>query len=182
MFIIKENFYNNPKQVRRYALSQEFSVKGNYPGYRTEPCPDPYFTKLKLEIEKILNKRISYWPKKYNTAFQYTTSSDTTWTHYDGTDWAAVVFLTPNAPTNSGTAIRRHKQTGIYRRVEGERDFNREPDRDENEWEYLDYCGNIFNRIVIYEGTFYHRSMLPGFGKDKHTGRLFQTFFFNTED
>jgi hypothetical protein len=43
------------------------------------------------------------------------------------------------------------------------------------------FVANIYNRMVLYRGSLYHRSVLPGFGHDKYTGRLFQTFFFNTE-
>ena len=30
-----DNFYANPKEVREFALKQEFKVRGNYPGQRT---------------------------------------------------------------------------------------------------------------------------------------------------
>ena len=33
--LIIDNFYNNVDDVREFALSQEFGVKGNYPGQRT---------------------------------------------------------------------------------------------------------------------------------------------------
>ena len=33
--IIVDNFYNNAHEVRKYILTQEFSVRGNYPGQRT---------------------------------------------------------------------------------------------------------------------------------------------------
>ena len=33
--IVVDNFYQNVDDVRKFALSQEFSVEGNYPGYRT---------------------------------------------------------------------------------------------------------------------------------------------------
>ena len=32
-----DNFYDNPLEVREFALKQEFKVRGNYPGQRTEP-------------------------------------------------------------------------------------------------------------------------------------------------
>lgn len=179
MFIIQDGFYNNPEQVRDYALGLDFSVSGNYPGLRTEPYPEPYFTNMKLALEQILNKKITFWEAGYNTAFQYTTEESRTWTHYDATQWAAVVYLTPDAPMESGTGIYRHKETGIYQHKAGQIDFNNTP-HSEDEWELFDYCANVFNRIVVYEGTLYHRSRLPGFGKTKYDGRLFQTFFFNT--
>jgi hypothetical protein len=50
-----------------------------------------------------------------------------------------------------------------------------------DKWEPIIQVSNIFNRLVIYRGEYYHRSMLPGFGDSKYNGRLFQTFFFNAE-
>ena len=47
-------------------------------------------------------------------------------------------------------------------------------------WELVDKLGNLYNRLVIYRGDLYHMS-LDYFGRDLQTGRLFQTFFFNTE-
>lgn len=181
MFLIQDNFYANPEGVREYALSQNFTVSGNFPGLRTQPYPEPWFSSIKTEFEKIMNKKITYWPKQYNTSFQITTENARTWIHYDPTQWAAVCYLTPDAPTNSGTGIFRHRKDGFYKHIEGQKDYNQESQTQED-WELLDYCGNIFNRVVIYEGSLYHSSVVPGFGKDKYDGRLFQTFFFNTED
>lgn len=180
MFIIKDNFYSNPYDVRAYALGLDFNVSGNFPGTRTAPYEEPYFTEMKHALEDIINKKIIYWPDGYNTAFQYTTKDSKTWVHYDQTQWAGVVYLTPNAPIESGTAICQHKQTKIYRHAPDQTDYN-EGGHEEEDWDLLDFCGNIFNRIVIYEGSLYHRSLLPGFGNTKYNGRLFQTFFFNTD-
>jgi hypothetical protein len=35
--LIVDNFYNDPDSIREYALAQDFSVRGNYPGQRTKP-------------------------------------------------------------------------------------------------------------------------------------------------
>ena len=48
-------------------------------------------------------------------------------------------------------------------------------------WDQIAFVGNVYNRLVVYRGFLYHRSVLPGFGTDKNTGRLFQTFFFDSE-
>lgn len=181
MFIIHDNFYTNPYEVRSYALGLDFNVEGNYPGLRTEPYPEPYFSNMKKAIERILNKKISHWPKTYNTAFQVTTEESKTWIHYDQTKWAAVLYLTPRAPIQAGTGIYRHKKEGFYEHKQGQTDFN-EAKHSPEDWELLDFSGNVFNRLVIYKGSYYHSSVLAGFGKDKYDGRLFQTFFFDTED
>ena len=33
--IVIDNFYNNAMETRNYILTQEFTVKGNFPGQRT---------------------------------------------------------------------------------------------------------------------------------------------------
>ena len=52
--------------------------------------------------------------------------------------------------------------------------------RDMSKWDMVDMISNKFNRLVLYRGDLFHSSM-EYFGEDKETGRLFQTFFFNTE-
>lgn len=181
MFIIIDDFYRDPIETREFALNCDFNIKGNYPGARTDPCTGEYVTNIRTEFERILNKRISYWPEQYNTSFQITTSSDSTWIHHDGTtEWAAVLYLTPNAPVGSGTGIYRHKPTGIFRHDPSNAiDFNLAPNKD-SDWEVIASAGNIFNRLVLYKGNYYHKSMIAGFGSSKEDGRLFQTFFFST--
>ena len=45
------NFYNNPYEVRKDALSSSFEKQGNYPGVRTEPYLN---NSIKNTIEQIL--------------------------------------------------------------------------------------------------------------------------------
>ena len=134
-------------------------------------------------MENILSKKIVWWPEEYNTAFQYTTEKDETWIHYDPTNWAAVLYLTPDAPLDSGTAIYMHNETKIYMldRNNPATDLNQDG-RDLTKWVPIMQVANIFNRLIMYRGYYYHRSMRPGFGQNQYNGRLFQTFFFNTED
>ena len=180
-----ENFYNNPDEVRNHALSLEMSVQGNYPGSRTESLEKNQRENLKNFFEKhIIRRPITYWPSEYNTAYQYTTAQDTTWIHHDDTTWAGVLYLTPNAPVESGTGIYRHKESGIclWDRFNDKTDYNSHEDSyDLSKWDCILSIGNVYNRLVVYQGAYYHRSILPGFGTNKNNGRLFQTFFFNTE-
>lgn len=184
MIIIKERFYEDPDSVREWALSQDFNTSGNYPGVRTDSLKNldySWYSNLKGSMENILKKEITYWPDGYNTAFQYTHKDSTTWAHHDATEWAAVVYLTPNAPLESGTGIYRRKDTGIYEWSGNDNDLDyNEITSTEDEWELQDRVSNVYNRIVLYKGSYYHRSIQPGFGNDQYDGRLFQTFFFNT--
>ena len=185
-FMIFDNFYANPLEVRNFALSLPFDVTGNYPGRRTKVMQEPHFSSAKSLFENIVRKKITWWPEEYNTSFQYTTEADKTWIHYDPTMWAGVLYLTPDAPLEAGTAIYQNKETKIFmlNRNNPITDYNNDSEllSDLDRWEPIVRVSNIFNRLVMYRGEYYHRSMLPGFGQNQYNGRLFQTFFFNTED
>lgn len=184
MFLIIDDFYADPDSVRKYALEQQFDISGNYPGLRTKPCTNEggYIDETIATFERLTGKKITYFPlDNYNTSFQYTTENDKTWIHHDLMSFAAVIYLTPNAPPESGTAIYRHKPTGIMKHSPDQIvDFN-EYSHDENDWEIVAEAKNVYNRLVIYDSMYYHRSVLPGFGNDQFDGRLFQTFFFEAE-
>ena len=187
--IITDNFYNNPEETREWVLKQDFDVRGNYPGQRTAPCHDWGLQDVIQGIVKHAGGEITYFNDAYTTAWQYTTEKDVSWIHADNsTTWAGVCYLTPDAPANGGTALYRHKPTGwefAQRNEDGT--YNKEAmDKinsdayNADSWEMTAMVGNIYNRLVLYRGDMFHKSM-EYFGKDKHDGRLFQTFFFDTE-
>lgn len=178
--IIQDDFYADPFNVRAQALLLEFNVKGNYPGQRTHPFLN---NDIFLAIQHLVQRPISYWTlDNYNGAFQYTTAKDKTWIHADyTTNWAGVLYLTPNAPPDAGTAFYRHKATGAYECpadpvMHG--DFNKDATKYEN-WERTDQVANIFNRLILFNANRFHASA-NSFGDKKENGRLFQTFFFST--
>lgn len=184
-----DNFYSNPMDVREFALKQEFKVRGNYPGQRTESFLTDSTKKTLRDILYPFAGEITNWGGEYTGSFQYTTASDRSWIHADSTtDWAAVCYLTPDAPVTAGTGIFRHKQTGWmnfdYKREHDEEYIKQSPpghdSQDYTKWEMVDRVGNVFNRLIMYRADNYHVS-LDYFGKDMHDGRLFQVFFFNTE-
>ena len=191
--MIIDNFYTNALETRKYILTQEFKVRGNYPGQRTTSRANNH---LKEMIEGYIQHfagKIVDWrmPAEgddnssiYNGAFQYTTSRDRTWIHNDGwNNWAGVLYLTPNAPVNSGTGIYRFKD-GTCNVDEAEARGNKkiidENSQDYTKWELVDKVGNVFNRLVLFNSKQYHASM-DYFGTNKENGRLFQVFFFSTE-
>ena len=190
--IITDNFYQNPDGVREFALSQDFGVEGNYPGNRTESFLSD---DLKYHIGKLVSPHageVTYWGGEYTGSFQLTTAADRTWIHSDQTtDWAGVCYLTPNAPHTGGTGLFRHKETGMYKSARDENGNRVDYDhplmsplsndyQDYTKWDLVDVVGNVYNRLVLYRGDIFHAS-LDYFGNDMESGRLFQTFFFNTE-
>lgn len=183
-----DNFYSNPMDVREFALRQEFKVRGNYPGQRTESFLSDATKKTLRDILYPFAGEITDWGGEYTGSFQYTTASDRSWIHADSTtDWAAVCYLTPDAPLTAGTGIFKHKETGWsnfdYRNYDPEYLKQAPPGHDSQDytkWEMVDRIGNVFNRLIMYRADNYHVS-LDYFGKDMYDGRLFQVFFFNTE-
>ena len=184
-----DDFYADPMLVREFALKQEFKVRGNYPGQRTESFLTDSIKQKLRDILYPFAGEITNWGGEYTGSFQYTTAADRSWIHADSTtDWAAVCYLTPDAPVTAGTGIFRHKETGWmnfdYKRQNDPEYMKQAPPGDEcqdyTKWEMVDRVGNVFNRLIMYRADNYHVS-LDYFGKDLNDGRLFQVFFFNTE-
>ena len=192
--IVVDNFYNNVSDVRKYILTQEFSVKGNYPGQRTIS----YATEdLKNIIQKYVEPfagKITDFPIPkadlsdattiYNGAFQYTVASDRSQIHADKrNNWAGIIFLTPDAPVSAGTAFYRfydgtmsQEDSNLLRNQETIDRFT----QDLTKWDLVDRVGNVFNRLILFDARNYHMD-LDYFGDTKENGRLFQIFFFSTE-
>src|SRR5260370_41764133 len=99
--IVMDEFYNDADDVRKLALNSECCVRGNYPGLRN---PAFLHDEIRTGIQRIVQVPIVFWPEDtYNGAFQYTTAKDTTWVHSDHTtNFAGVLYLTPNPPPGTG--------------------------------------------------------------------------------
>ena len=183
-----DNFYNNVDEVREYALNQEFQTIGNFPGQRTANFLNDDVRKTIQTIIQPEAGDITHWETQYNGCFQMTTSWDRSWIHCDATTgWAGVLYLTPNAPLSAGTAIYKHKETGLmswkYSEHTDEENKTAAPlleTQDFTKWELVDRFANVYNRLILYRGEYFHTS-LDYFGTTKENARLFQTFFFNTE-
>lgn len=175
--LIVDDFYTDPDSVREYALSLPFDVKGNFPGVRTKPyLPDNLKEAIQYWMKPV--GKITNWFENsgYTGAFQLATAQDRTWIHSDHFNkWAGVCYLTPDAPYTGGTALYRHKSTGEHRRVTVDHEGY-----DFTKWDMFDRIGNKYNRLVMYRGDLFHASV-DYFGDNLQNGRLFQTFFFNTE-
>ena len=190
--IIVDNFYENPDQVRDFALRQKFLKHEDYhKGQRTE---EKFLSEgIKEEFERLLGKKITRWDYGVNGIFQFCTSEDPLVYHTDGQDYAAAIFLTPNAPPECGTNLFRskiNKLQGAPTEKDAER-LNRSTEDlfneifktgfyDKTNLELVDKIGNIYNRLAIWNGQLIH-SASEYFGNNKTNSRLFQLFFFDIE-
>jgi len=189
--IVVDNFYNNPMETRNFILTQEFGVVGNYPGKRTISYATTHLRDIiQKYVEPFSGKIIDFkMPTKkdkniYNGSFQYATSRDRSWIHTDKfNNWAGVLYLTPNAPTTSGTAFYKYKDgttcEADVKLMNNLEELNTHS-QDMTKWIKVDEVGNVFNRLILFNSTKYHMSM-DYFGITKEDSRLFQVFFFSTE-
>jgi hypothetical protein len=185
VFVV-DNFYNDPDMVRRFALSLDYEFSDYHRGRRTQ---DQYFIpETKEAFERIIGKRITAWGETYGMCgrFQYCTAEDALVYHADSQKWAGVVYLTPDAPYESGTSLLAHKKTGV-RHCDHPDIMNVWAEAaptgvhlDATPWEEIDKIANVYNRLVIWDGHCPHAAS-KYFGFTKETSRLFHLFFFDTE-
>jgi hypothetical protein len=192
--IVVDNFYNNPHDTRKYILTQDFKVRGNYPGQRTISYANQHLRDIIQEYITPFAGKITEFPMPdetnkdnnsiYNGAFQYTTSRDRSWVHIDGANnWAGVLYMTPNAPLSSGTSFYHFHDGTTCKRDMEILENKAETDKysqDLTKWKKVDKVGNVFNRLILFNSNRFHMSM-DYFGDSKENGRLFQVFFFSTE-
>lgn len=182
--IVVDDFYLHPYAVREYALKQNFNESGWHKGQRTNFKYIPPF--LKEQFEKILDKKITKWDEHgWNGVFQYCTAEDKLVYHVDTQTYAAVLFLTPDAPPETGTAFYRCKETGNTSYPNGAKDPEylttfKNGYYDKTGLEEIDRVGNKFNRIVFFKADQIHAAT-EYFGSKPENSRLFQIFFFDAE-
>jgi len=183
LFVV-DNFYEDPLAVRNYALSQYFFDDEGYLGMRTRK--QFFFDGVKERFEKIINKKISSWEEQsMNGRFQTCKAGTPLVYHCDQQKWAAMVYLTPDAPIECGTSFYRHKQTKKHHNSQFYNNnddltavFNQKTFLDKTPYEMVDTVGNVFNRLVIFDGGLIHAAS-EYFGWDIPSSRLFHMYFFS---
>lgn len=194
-YIVHDGFYEDPDLIRSIALSSDYSLVSNYPGKRSIGPSDEIYDYAKRKIESLLGVPITRWEKfrgtngqaridiqAMNGCFQRCFEGTNSWIHHDYMDYAAVVYLTPNINPNAGTGIFRHKETGIDQWIPSDpkTELNRHYSVSSmKDWDCIFESKNYYNRAIVYPGSMYHCSMIPGVGDTLETSRLTQVFFFD---
>ncbi len=198
-----ENFYKNPDAIRKFALAQEYTfcherpnVEYVYPGGRTKDLFD-----LDSELhEKICKKLVSvfhnaehdYMRWALSTNFQSVTEEYNQGViHTDqNTIFAGVLYLSPNAPLNSGTSLFKKNKTFDEKKYQLALEQNDKRFRAGDIAMNTDYhsmfdeivrVNNVYNTLIIYEGRHFHAAN-RFFGKTMKHSRLAQVFFVNKID
>lgn len=181
---IVDNFYENPDEVRQFALNQVFNEGGIGKGYIGRRTAQQYlFPGLKEKFEEIMGKKIIKWEEHgMNGRFQISWAGEPLVYHCDNQRWAGMLYLTPNAPFEAGTTLYAHKKSRV-------RDYYdprwtevfptaETTHLDKTPFEPVDVAGNVYNRLIIFDASSIH-SASEYFGQDKNDGRLWHMFFFD---
>ena len=197
--VIVDNFFKNPNKVRNFALHQEFKrdEKSNYPGLRTD-CLSVIEPSLHNEfLKKFFSIYYDFRFEQLNwiveAKFQKTGNDfDTGWVHYDGDNYtnnkvAGIIYLSPNAPLQSGTSIYKEKNNVLIPSINAQAKYshyysngNSEELKNlkEQEKEQFDETinvSNIYNRLISFDADEYHAAQ-NYFGQDNES-RLILVFF-----
>jgi hypothetical protein len=129
-----------------------------------------------------MGEKISCWEEhSMNGRFQYNMEGEPLVYHCDDQKWAAMLYLTPNAPYDTGTGTYALKGTDIIHSSHPEimRCFRPgSQNLDRTIFEPVDIVGNVYNRLVIFNSGYLHSSK-GYFGYNQENCRLWQMFFFD---
>ena len=198
-----DNFYENPDAIRKFALAQKYKFRHEegdigyvYPGCRTK---DLYELDKNLQ-DKVLKKLISVFHIPEHDRMQWAVSSSFQIVsekykqgviHVDtNTIFAGVLYLTPNAPLDSGTSIYRTNATFTQEKyqqagLENDARFKAgEIVMDTSFHSMFDEVvkiNNVYNTLILFEGDMFHAAN-SFFGTIPQDSRLAQVFFVNRID
>ena len=177
IFVV-DDFYSDPYSVREHALQQEFVEDLRY--YKGKRTLEKFFVPgTKRVFETIIGQPITVWDEYgMNGVFQTCNPEDPLVYHTDHQQWAGMVYLTPNAPFECGTSMYAHKETKKRHQSEGIDDCFDGGFYDGTKFELVVSIGNVFNRLVIFNGKCIHAAS-KYFGQTLEDSRLFHMFFFD---
>ena len=182
--IVVDDFLPDPYKAREEALAEEYVPQGSY-GVRSKGRYDHSFIKDAFEI--LINRKIRLWSHGVNACYQYCESDTPLIWHKDDQDYAGAIYLTPDAPLQTGTSFWKSRVTGEFgpECEDNMRLFNNEFKGKEWFWdrtkfELVDRIANKFNRLAIWNAKTIH-SATAYMGKGVEEARLFQVFFFEVE-
>ena len=177
----------------------KYSEPENVIGWRTQVWQPRGVKNL---IARRFGVQIDYWDDSksieggngvFFTAYSEGPHAEKVKVHFDEPpDWMSlIVYLTPNAPSDSGTSFWQHRETGLNAKPTGRdalrlglsfEELKQTIERDgwnRKSWIEIDRIGNVYNRAVMFPAGLFH-SATRHFGNNLSNGRLYQSFHFAT--
>lgn len=195
--IVVDDFYPDPDAVRKRAIEAEYAniVETDYPGFASRLILDS--KAIEARFSDLVGTPLNVDRARFTWGgFRYITeeSGRHPIVHADeAADWAAMVYLTPNAPMSAGTGLYEHKATGLWgppsdreARALGYADSSAfddaviQPDKANiSRWNRIAEIGPVYNRLVLFRGSSVYHAPMAGSGSGPHDARLTHIFFFN---
>src|SRR6202012_1875144 len=109
--------------------------------------------------EHALGRKITLWDEhQYNGSFQGSLAGDTIVYHSDAQSYAAVIYLTPDAPPEAGTRLVRSKHNKFRcvdeappaQKTVAARHMYDGKLLDPTAWETVDLIGNRYNLLALW--------------------------------
>jgi hypothetical protein len=162
-YTLIDDFFVDVDVIREYALSLKYTKSTDdtgWKGFRTQLFDNKLLGFIKSKLIEVdenfrnLNIRAYYHYSLDNTKNEVKNFKQYR-LHKDPSEWAGVIYLTPNPPLNSGTTL--HNDNGkMTHNIE-----------------------NKYNRFIFYQGSILH-GVLDTFGDNLENSRLTITVFGDT--
>lgn len=193
-----DNFFNDPDEIRAIALAQEY--RENLPYYKGLRSTQRFlWPHMREELGRLLGTPVTRWLEHgANGVFQQTSHQDPLVWHHDTQSYAAAIYLTPDAPPQSGTSFWRDRTHGCRRkpnhpfeqhRLGGDEAVQaaRSVVYDEynvvhgDNWELMESIAGLYNRLVVWDAALFHSATTYDHFSAEGTAptRLVQLFFFD---
>jgi hypothetical protein len=184
-FVVVDDFYDDPDDVRGRALALDFqrAEGANYPGV-TAATPDDIEPTM-TAFARLLGG-IDLRCRRNEGAFRIATAADMATrhsiVHVDTPDFSAVIHLSPKSA--EGTYFYRHRELGLERVSEADnlrpevRQAIEDDTLDLDAWEVTHMIPTRYNRLVVFDGKYFHSGPHLLTGETLDEGRLTQNFFF----
>jgi len=196
------DFYDNPDEVRQYALSQKYTYRHEmkdasyvFPGCRTKDLRDISASLYDKVCKKLIS--IFHIPEHDVMRWQISTSFQIVGAEYgaglihqdQNTVFAGVLYLTPNAPLDAGTSLFRKNSSYndelYWKTIKGNDDnFKSKSPIDFSYHSMFDEVirvNNVYNTLILFEGDIHHCAN-QFFGDTNNNARLAQVFFITKID
>ena len=196
--IIVDDFYPNPDEIRKVALSSEYP---EITGKRTFPGRNSSKSHVVPGLDRVMSHILSEPavgatdPKALHGFFRITHAGERGrfGVHVETTrmQWVGVIYLNPPEQCQGGTSMYRHKGLGLDRTPLTEAELHaygatsildllEKDGNDPSKWEHLMTVPMRFNRLVVYRPWMWNA---PGeaFGNTIGNSHLIQVVCFATQ-
>jgi len=169
-----DSVLDKPMEYRQRALSCQY-VNKDEKFYAKTSLSEELLKKIKACIpESLLPDSL-----ECETHFNYYTANNSLAINAANKKLCIALFLTPQAPIQSGIKFYVFNDNTRYREEGEEYQGLNLPrfTKDITKWHEIDSVGNIFNRMVYFDPKHYHR-LNNLFGDNKNNGLLIQWIYF----